>query len=516
LGIVVDKEMYVKGFCGWQDDTRKYRWFPEMEWYMKIASRFLSLVFLIVSMTGPVRADMTILTEEFPPFNYTDGGSLTGVTTQVVREITRRLEIPDPIEVLPWARGYKRLLAEPNVVLFTTARTQERESLFHWVGPLFSVRLGFYARKSDRRRIESLEDAMQVGAIATYKDDFREQLLKSLGFSNLDSSNSPQSNLRKLMSGRVDLWFFDNIGAPRLAREVGIDPGDIEAVFTYQTHYAYIAISKQTPPAIVHPWQKTLDEMKSDGTFWWLTRKWVPPDAIMVSERQTGAGAPFLLKLYTEESPPSSFKDNDRISGLSTEVVREILKRIGQPDTISMVPWARGYKMAQTDANTALFSTTRLPQREALFAWVGPLYRQRWGFYRRNGADIHIADIDAAKQVDRIGTYHQDAKMQYLESMGFENLVPTNTNTANVRHLVRGNVDLWVSSDFNMPHLAKTAGVSPGQLELAYTIDTVGNYIAFSTATSSHVVRLWQAVLDEMKSDGSYLQICRKYNYEPY
>jgi hypothetical protein len=67
-----------------------------------------------------------------------------------------------------------------------------------------------------------------------------------------------------------------------------------------------------------------------------------------------------------------------------------------------------------------------------------------------------------------------------------------------------------------MPHLAKTAGVSPGQLELAYTIDTVGNYIAFSTATSPHVVRLWQAVLDEMKSDGSYLQICRKYNYEPY
>jgi len=58
--------------------------------------------------------------------------------------------------------------------------------------------------------------------------------------------------------------------------------------------------------------------------------------------------------------------------------------------------------------------------------------------------------------------------------------------------------------------------VSPDKLELAYSFLTVGNYIAFSNTTSPHVVRLWQAVLDEMKSDGSYLGICRKYNYEPH
>ena len=57
--------------------------------------------------------------------------------------------------------------------------------------------------------------------------------------------------------------------------------------------------------------------------------------------------------------------------------------------------------------------------------------------------------------------------------------------------------------------------VSPDQLELAYTFHTVGNYIAFSKKTSPHVIRLWQAVLDEMKSDGSYQRICRKYKYEP-
>ena len=482
---------------------------------MKRIAGFFFLAFFTFSLACSAADKMVIITEEGIPYNYTQDGKLTGVTTQVVQEITRRLGIAGDIEVLPWARGYKRLRTEPNVVLFTTARTEERESLFHWVGPLYTVRLEFYARRIAAQRLDSLDAVKQVGAIATYKDDFREQLLKSLGFTNLDSSNSPQSNIRKLMSGRVALWFYDNIGAPKIASEAGIDPAEIEAVFTYREHSSYIAISKQTSPAIVHQWQATLDEMKADGTFWWLTRKWLPPDAIRVSDRQTHTDAPFSLKLYTEDSPPSSYKENGRIKGLSTDIVREILRRIGQPDTIALVPWARGFQSAQSEADTALFSTTRLPQREAMFSWVGPLYRQRWGFYRWHASPIRITDIEAAKQVTRIGTYRQDAKMQYLQALGFKNLVPTNKNITNVAHLKRGDIDLWVSSDFNMPHLARQAGVSPDQLALAYAFLTPGNYIAFSKATSPHVIRLWQAVLDEMKSDGSYQRICLKYNYVP-
>ena len=105
--------------------------------------------------------------------------------------------------------------------------------------------------------------------------------------------------------------------------------------------------------------------------------------------------------------------------------------------------------------------------------------------------------------------------MQYLQDLGFKNLVATNKNITNLAHLQQGNIDLWVSSDFNALHLARQAGVPPERLELAYAFYTVDNYIAFSKATSPHVIRLWQAVLDEMKSDGSYQIICRKYGYAP-
>ena len=474
------------------------------------------LLILTLFPAWAAAAGMVLLSEENPPFNFTEDGELTGGATQVVQEIARRLGISDSIEVLPWARAYKRLMTEPNVVLFTTAMTREREAMFHWVGPLYRTRVGFYGLKSRGIRIDSIEAAKQVRAIATYKDDYREQMLVSLGFTNLDSSKNSLSNIRKLVSGRVDLWFYDNVGAPMVARQAGIDPDEIEEVFTHHENVSYIAISKQTAPDIVQQWQAALDEMKTDGTFWWLTRRWLPAEAIMAAESRAGTIAPLALKLYTENSPPSSFLQGGRPRGLSVEIVQEILRRIGQPDTISVVPWARGYQLALSEADTALFSTTRLTQRESLFEWVGPLYHQHWGFYRWKGTAVDIPTMAAAKKVGRIGTYHQDAKMQYLQVQGFDNLVPTNKNVTNLMHLKRGSIDLWVSSDFNMPHLARQAGLSPEQLELAYTFNSVGNYIAFSKNTSAHVIRLWQAVLDEIKSDGTYERICQKYEYRPH
>jgi len=480
---------------------------------MKRSFYFFFILWFFFSPAVSWAAEMSLITEDVAPFNYIEDGKLTGVTTALVREIARRLEIECNIEVLPWARGYQRLRTEPNVALFTTAWTPERQALFHWVGPLYVSRMAFYARSDDSRRIDSLDAAREVGAIATYQDDAAEQILQSLGFTNLDSSNSPHSNVRKLVSGRVDLWFFHSVIAPAVAREAGIDPLAIRAVHTHRKNYFYIAISKTTAPEVVQKWQAALDAMKADGTFWWLTRKWLPKDSILVTERKTPEATPFSLKIYTEDYAPSAYVEKGKIKGLSVEIVQEILRRIGKPDTITVVPWARGYQLALSEANVVLFSTTRLPQREALFSWVGPLYRQRWGFYRWKGSGVSISDMETARKVARIGTYRQDAKMQYLQAKGFDNLVPTNKNITNVAHLKRGDISLWASSDFNLAHLARQAGVSSDQLELAYAFHTVHNYIAFSKSTSPHVVRLWQAVFEEMESDGSYRRICKKYNY---
>ncbi|NNL75231.1 MAG: transporter substrate-binding domain-containing protein, partial [Desulfobacterales bacterium] len=268
----------------------------------------------------------------------------------------------------------------------------------------------------------------------------------------------------------------------------------------------YIAISKGTPAWVVRRWQETLDCMKQDGTFKSISNKWLP-DACIPKINPKPSSDPCKstrLQIYTENSPPGNYILRGEVTGFSVAVVREIQKRTGQQGDIQVVPWARGYNMTLADPNVALFSTTRLPQRENLFKWVGPLYRQTWGFYAKKGTKIRIASMQEAKSIARIGTYYKDAKEQYLKKQGFNNLVSTNNNLSNVKRLIQGGIDLWVSSDFNMPYLANQAGISADKLELVYAFRVVDNFIAFSAQTSDKIVQAWQHTLDEIKKDGTY------------
>lgn len=474
-----------------------------------VAALWVALAVFAVSAKAE---EMRVITEESPPFNFTRNGHVTGSSTEVVREILKRLQMSETIEVLPWARGYKLLQGQPNIALFSTTRTPEREDQFYWIGPLFTVHYGFYARKDQGLKLNSLEDAKQVGRIATYKDDVKEQLLLSMGFTNLDSSNSPVSNLKKLMGGRVDLWLFDNLGMPDVAAQAGVDPGDLELALAFRSYQSYVAISRQTSDAVVHTWRSAFRAMVADGSFFDISRRWLPEESIPDFEAQAliVAGVP-TLRIYTEDSPPGSYLENGKPEGFAVAVIREILKRLRQPDTITIVPWARGYTLARQSPNVALFSTTRLEQREAQFHWVGPLYNQTWAFYGRKNADIRVRSLDEARKVGRIGTYLMDAKAEFLKSQGFENLVSANRNSSNIQHLIRGDIDLWVSSDFNMPYLVRQVGVDPEAIRKVYAFRRVSNYIAFSLETPLTVVRQWQKCLDEMKADGTYARIARKH-----
>lgn len=473
---------------------------------------FLVLIFLtnVVCAKG-----LTIITEEYPPVNFKKEGVIRGSSVEVVREILRRLKQPDNIRMLPWARGYNLLKTQPNIALFSTVRNQERESRFHWVGPLCISRNGFYARKGSGIQINSIEDAKRVGSIATYKEDVREQMLKTWGFTNLDISNSSTSNLKKLLSGRVDLWVYDNLGMPGIAEKVGINTSELDFVFPINEVSLYIAFSRGTSKNIVKKWQETLDDIKRDGTFEKISRKWLPESSIpelspLPSDKNFRN---IKLNIYTEDSPPGNYLNKGEIEGLAVDIVREILVRLKMPDNIQVVPWARGYALALNEPNVALFSTTRLPQREKRFKWVGPIYTQTWGFYGKKDFGLQINSLEDAKKVARIGTYYKDAKEQYLKKKGFDNLVGTNKNISNIKHIVQGSLDLWVSSDFNMPYLAKQAGVDPDELELVYAFQSVDNYIAFSNQTPDYIIETWKKTFDNIKKDGTYAKFCKKYGY---
>jgi polar amino acid transport system substrate-binding protein len=217
------------------------------------------------------------------------------------------------------------------------------------------------------------------------------------------------------------------------------------------------------------------------------------------------------LQLYTEENPPINFSHNGQPDGLSVAAVRELLRRTGDSGTIHMVPWARGYKRAQSRANVGLFVTVRTPEREALFQWVGPLLSTTTSFYARRGSGLQIDSLERARQAEMIGVPRDWYSQQFLEREGFNNLHLVSKPHSMLEMVLYGRIPLMVYEDQLLPSLMAELGGSMVDLERHYSFMHSSSYIVFSLQTDSHLVSRWQAALEDMRSDGSLARLHRRW-----
>jgi polar amino acid transport system substrate-binding protein len=240
---------------------------------MKKLSILAATVFMF-SVQPLLSAELTILTENLPPLNYLEDGVLVGPSVDIVKEILKRVESREQIKVYPWARAYKMALEDENVVLFGMTHTKVREDIFKWVGPLAAKRDILVAKKSSGIKINNLEDAKKVKRIGTLRDDTRERLLKSHGFTNLEPVSDEQKNAQKLVLGRIDLWTYKKPGLRTVCELAGVDYNEIEEVYHLREMELMIAFSKKTSDSIVQKWRDAFNEMLADGTIMQIRKKW--------------------------------------------------------------------------------------------------------------------------------------------------------------------------------------------------------------------------------------------------
>ncbi|CZF83995.1 Bacterial extracellular solute-binding proteins, family 3 [Grimontia celer] len=210
----------------------------------------------------------TVMTEDFAPFGYVEGGELTGLSVEIVREMFTIVEHPDDIEILPWARAFKEAQRKERRILFSMSRTEEREPLFKWVGPLVEDRIRFFRRKDANTDIQSLEDARGVNSILVTRGFPETGFLQAQGFNNLYVTNSPIQSFSMLAMGRGDLAPIGEFAYKPMMQNSSINPDSIEKTdITLFNIQLYIAFSKDTPDEEVARWQAALDQVKASGKY---------------------------------------------------------------------------------------------------------------------------------------------------------------------------------------------------------------------------------------------------------
>lgn len=216
-------------------------------------------------------AELNVLTEEMPPFNYSnEKKEAAGFSTEIVLELLKRTDIKaagGKIKVLPWARAYSMIQEEKNVMLYSMTRTREREKQFKWVGPIAPRTIWLWKMKERKDiKIVSLEDAKKyrLGAVRAFAST---NYLTTLGF-RLDLCNSEEANFKKLIAGRIDILSALELAAAYQMRKLNQSFNQLDRLIKLDDRYLYyFALNIDTSDEIVNSLQRALEEIKNDGTY---------------------------------------------------------------------------------------------------------------------------------------------------------------------------------------------------------------------------------------------------------
>lgn len=231
--------------------------------------------------------------------------------------------------------------------------------------------------------------------------------------------------------------------------------------------------------------------------------------ALVLASASGMAGAAPALHIVTESSPPASMLAADgSVIGSGTEKVREILKRAGVEYKIELLPWKRAYTQALENPDTCIYSTTRTPEREKLFQWIGPTDEGEWVLLGRADRQYGLKTLEDARRL-RIGTYNGDARDEYLRARGF--LVdPAPNDKVNPQKLMMNRIDLWaVSVRKGVPRLENSKWA--GKIVPVLVFNQIKVYLACNPGVPAEVVSRMNAAMETMVKDGTARRIALKY-----
>ncbi|WP_422377545.1 substrate-binding periplasmic protein [Roseibium sp.] len=246
---------------------------------IRLVAAVLLWQFLMVLSLGvsPLRAEgLRLITSPWPPSNYlSEDGRPTGLSVAVVEALKERVGETAPIEVIPWARGYLTAQQNPNVMLFTAGRTQERLDMgFDFIGPIVMWSHVLLAPRDNQVDVASLEDVRSKGlTVAGVRGSWQIKMIAEAGIQAVETEDHATA-ARMLLAGRVDFWFTSRLQASAVLMELGKRGDAVVPVHTVRRSPSYLMVSKGTDAAVLAAWRQAYADLLLTDFFDRTARDW--------------------------------------------------------------------------------------------------------------------------------------------------------------------------------------------------------------------------------------------------
>lgn len=447
-------------------------------------------------------ADLIFYTEQLPPYNYMENGTLEGLSVELLEAVTEKMGkkvTREEIHLVPWTEGYQAALTRNNTVLFSTARTPEREQSFKWAGPFYSDRYVLFARPDRGITIEGPEDLKEY-RIGVIIDDAAAQQLLDIGVnqSQIISGNNAAVNIARLESGEIDIWAFPEDAGRHFTEEVTGNYYSYTVVYQLENQDLYYAFSKDTPDSVVQSFQQALDSVKQEKD----------ASGISTYDRILGRYLPSIglsqLNYLTEEWAPFNYQEDGNVTGISVDILETVFDNMGVNRSradILIVPLEEGFRTAQNNTSTVLFSIVRTSEREPLYKWAGPFTRAGFVLYALMSNNITISSAEDLNQYT-IGAVNASIENDLLTSQGVNASQIINGQKPEdlLRMLEEGQIDLWATGDLAGRHqMLQSAEEDPNSYEIVYTLSENDFYYIFSKDVPDRMVSAFQQALETVR-----------------
>lgn len=199
-----------------------------------------------------------------------------GFTTEIVTAVLERAGYRVDITFMPWARVLRRVARGEADAMYPAYYSKERDRIYALSDPFAQSFLVFYKRAEDDIAYTSLR-ALQGYRIGVVRGYVNAPAFDEAAFLRKEAADSDESNLRKLLKGRIDLAVIDRHTARHLiATRIPEAAGRLVPLAPpLQIKPLYLGVSRRISrhDAIVEDFNRSLSEARSDGTLNAIQRK---------------------------------------------------------------------------------------------------------------------------------------------------------------------------------------------------------------------------------------------------
>lgn len=220
------------------------------------------------------------------------------------------------------------------------------------------------------------------------------------------------------------------------------------------------------------------------------------------------------LQWITEEFAPYNYTEDGVPTGISVDILLKIWERLDVQRTaadIQVLPWARGYRMAQDQPGTCLFSTVVTDARRELFVFVEPVVESNISIIAPKARALKIDSVEALAPY-RVGVVREAIGDQALLEDGFSGTIVRADSARTLMRMFHGERFDVASYNFVTAHWTmRQEDIDSSLYEPVFTLREGHMGYACHKDTDPALIARLQGALDALIEDGTVERITHRY-----